>query len=144
MLESAIQSWPSTLEEFWTWHVEAACRQVDSSLFYSPEGERGPTRLRRERAAKQVCARCDVRELCAAYALANREPYGTWGGMSERDRRAAWQRTDFRDALRSYRTALAAWEARTQALRGRTAARAQAALLAQLRHAARARRRAAN
>lgn len=137
MTRLAIQSWPSSLEEFWTWHEEAACRQVDSSLFYSPEGERGPTRLRRERAAKQVCAGCEVRELCAAYALANREPYGTWGGMSERDRREAWQHTDDRQALLSYRTALAAWEARTEAVRGLAAARAHAALVTDLRRARR-------
>ena len=50
-------------------------------------------------------------ELCAAYALANREPYGTWGGLSEHDRRELVRRVDPRLALVRYRTALAAWEA---------------------------------
>ena len=90
--QDAVQAWPSTLEEFWTWHMEAACRQVDTTLFYSPEGEL---------------------ELCAAYAIATREPYGTWGGLSENDRREHVRRSDPRiDQLR-YRNALAAWERRT-------------------------------
>jgi len=75
-----MQSWPATLMEFWSWHVEAACGAVDISLFYSPEGERGPRKARRERAAKEICARCKVAEVCAAFAVATREPYGTWGG----------------------------------------------------------------
>jgi len=108
--EVPVQTWPSTLEEFWAWHMEAACRQVDTSLFYSPEGERGPRKERREAAAKQVCGSCKVVELCAAYAIATREPYGTWGGLSENDRREHIRRSDSRmDQLR-YRGALAAWE----------------------------------
>jgi WhiB family redox-sensing transcriptional regulator len=102
--------WPARIEEFWSWHADAACREADSSLFYSPDGERGPTKERRERAAKAVCAGCGVRQLCAAYALANREPYGTWGGMSENDRRELWRKVKPREALRAYREALAAWE----------------------------------
>jgi len=65
-----MQSWPATLMEFWSWHVEAACGAVDISLFYSPEGERGPRKARRERAAKEICARCKVAEVCAAFAVA--------------------------------------------------------------------------
>jgi len=75
-----MQNWPATLVEFWSWHMEAACGAVDISLFYSPEGERGPRKARRERAAKQICARCKVADVCAAFAVATREPYGTWGG----------------------------------------------------------------
>jgi len=51
-----------------------------------------------------------VRELCAAYAVATREPYGTWGGLSENDRRELIRRVDPRLAQVHYRTALAAWE----------------------------------
>ena len=39
------------------------------------------------RDAKQVCRGCDVREECLAYALANDEKFGIWGGLSERERR---------------------------------------------------------
>jgi WhiB family redox-sensing transcriptional regulator len=102
--------WPATLEEFWSWHMSAACRQVDTTLFYSPEGERGPRKERREAAAKQVCGSCQVVEVCAAYAVASREPYGTWGGLSETDRRELVRRIDPRLAQLRYRTALSAWE----------------------------------
>jgi WhiB family transcriptional regulator, redox-sensing transcriptional regulator len=105
-----VRAWPATLEEFWSWHMEAACRQVDTSLFYSPEGERGPRKERREAAAKQVCGSCRVVELCAAYAVATREPYGTWGGLSESDRRELVRRVEPRLAQLRYRTALASWE----------------------------------
>ena len=110
MSESPAQAWPATLEEFWSWHVQAACRQMDTTLFYSPEGERGPRKERREAAAKQVCATCKVKELCAAYAIATREPYGTWGGLSEHDRRELLREMDPRMAQLRYRAALAAWE----------------------------------
>jgi WhiB family transcriptional regulator, redox-sensing transcriptional regulator len=111
--EAAAHSWPTTLEEFWTWHMDAACRQVDTTLFYSPEGERGPRKARRERAAKEICATCKVVEVCAAYAIASREPYGTWGGLSENDRRELWRSTDPRGAQLRYRLALADWERQT-------------------------------
>ena len=58
----------------------------DGSLFFHPEGERGPSRVAREEAAKQVCARCPVVDPCRAHALSAREPYGVWGGMSESER----------------------------------------------------------
>jgi WhiB family transcriptional regulator, redox-sensing transcriptional regulator len=108
--EAPVKAWPSTLEEFWSWHMEAACRQVDTALFYSPEGERGPRKERREAAAKQVCGTCKVMEVCAAYALATREPYGTWGGLSEHDRRERLRHMDPRLAQLRYRSALATWE----------------------------------
>ena len=108
-----MQRWPATLMEFWSWHVEAACGAVDISLFYSPEGERGPRKRRRERAAKEICAGCKVAEVCAAFAVATREPHDTWGGLSEGDRRKLWRRTDQATAQLGYRRALAAWERRS-------------------------------
>lgn len=59
---------------------------VDSSLFFHPEGERGAARSARETSAKEVCMRCPVRAECAAHALAVREPYGVWGGLTEDER----------------------------------------------------------
>jgi WhiB family redox-sensing transcriptional regulator len=104
--------WPATLDDHWTWHEAAACRDLDSAVFYSPEGERGPRKRRRERTAKAVCAVCPVLEVCAAYAIANREPYGTWGGMSENERRELLPGVDDRAALLDYRRALDRWEQR--------------------------------
>jgi WhiB family transcriptional regulator, redox-sensing transcriptional regulator len=84
----------TALEELatWAWRLEAACGGLPSSVFYSPDGERGAARRRRERAAKAICAGCRVREQCAAYALAYRERYGVWGGLSEHERAMIWDR----------------------------------------------------
>jgi WhiB family redox-sensing transcriptional regulator len=77
---------------FWAWRLEAACGGLPSSVFFSPDGERGAARRRRERAAKLVCAGCRVRERCADYALSHRERYGVWGGLSEHERAMIWDR----------------------------------------------------
>ncbi|MGI0133722.1 MAG: WhiB family transcriptional regulator [Candidatus Micrarchaeaceae archaeon] len=37
--------------------------------------------------AKAICGGCVVREACLDYALSRREGSGTWGGMSEWERR---------------------------------------------------------
>ena len=105
-------SWPASRNEFWSWQVRGACRAVGPSLFYSPEGERGPRKRRRESSAKAICATCEVAEVCAAYALAWREPYGTWGGLSEADREARYPGLDPAQAGADYRSALAAWQRR--------------------------------
>jgi WhiB family transcriptional regulator, redox-sensing transcriptional regulator len=109
---AATPSWPESQAGFWSWQMEAACRAVSPSLFYSPEGERGARKAVRERAAKAVCASCEVVEVCAAYAIACREPYGTWGGLSERDRETAYPRVDPVQAQAAYRRALAIWQER--------------------------------
>jgi WhiB family redox-sensing transcriptional regulator len=74
------------LAAFWSWRLYAACRSVDTELFYSPEGERGLARTVRERAAKAICATCPVKAPCAAYALQHHERYGVWGGLTESER----------------------------------------------------------
>jgi hypothetical protein len=38
--------------------------------------------------ARQVCARCPVRQQCLDYAITSQISYGVWGGLAERDRRA--------------------------------------------------------
>ncbi|WBB63685.1 WhiB family transcriptional regulator [Streptomyces sp. WMMC500] len=77
---------PGPNADLWDWQLVAACRGVDSSLFFHPEGERGAARSAREASAKEVCMRCPVRAECAAHALAVREPYGVWGGLTEDER----------------------------------------------------------
>ncbi|AUH41089.1 WhiB family transcriptional regulator [Streptomyces sp. CMB-StM0423] len=77
---------PGPNADLWDWQLIAACRGVDSSLFFHPEGERGAARSAREASAKEVCMRCPVRAECAAHALAVREPYGVWGGLTEDER----------------------------------------------------------
>jgi WhiB family redox-sensing transcriptional regulator len=77
---------PGPNADLWDWQLVAACRGVDSSLFFHPEGERGAARSAREASAKEVCMRCPVRAECATHALAVREPYGVWGGLTEDER----------------------------------------------------------
>ena len=87
---------PLGLQAWWSWRTQAACRTADSALFFSAEGEGHRERHRRERRAKRICASCPVRVPCRTYAVAYREPYGIWGGLSERERAAIWAALDSR------------------------------------------------
>lgn len=69
------------------WQEAAACRTADSSVFFHPAGERGNQHDAREAAAKRICAECPVMAECGQAALARREQYGVWGGMTEDERR---------------------------------------------------------
>lgn len=71
-----------------SWHHKGRCTDADDTLFYHPEDERGSTRRARADAAKAICRKCPVRQICREQSLANREAHGTWGGLSE-DERAA-------------------------------------------------------
>lgn len=66
---------------------DGACRQNDPELFHHPSAERGISRSRREMAAKAICNVCPVIEECREYAIEHNESYGTWGGLSESDRK---------------------------------------------------------
>ena len=85
-----IRRLPGPNTDVWDWQLQGACRGLDSSLFFHPEGERGPSRRNRESAAKAVCERYPVVAACALHALAVREPYGVWGGLSEDEREALY------------------------------------------------------
>lgn len=83
-----VRQLPAPREGDWDWVTRAACRGADTAIFYHPENERGPSRTRRQQRAKAVCARCPVAEKCLRWALAAREPYGVWGGLSAEEREA--------------------------------------------------------
>jgi len=70
----------------WEWQLQGSCRETDAALFFHPERERGPSRRRRDAAAKAVCRRCPVVQQCRAHALATPEAYGVWGGLTEEER----------------------------------------------------------
>jgi len=59
---------------------------MDVEIFYHPAGERLSEKTARINWAKQICCRCAVINECALWALKTREPYGIWGGMSEKER----------------------------------------------------------
>ncbi|MFD8565500.1 WhiB family transcriptional regulator [Streptomyces sp. NPDC059639] len=72
--------------DLWDWQRSAACRGMDSSVFYSPAGERGRQRREREERARHICEGCPVLQECARMALVTKEAYGVWGGLSEAER----------------------------------------------------------
>lgn len=72
----------------WGWQAEAACRGMDSSVFFSPSDERGQARRDRELRAQAVCRACPVRTACEVFAVATGQPYGVWGGLTEHQRMA--------------------------------------------------------
>ncbi|MFE1520837.1 WhiB family transcriptional regulator [[Kitasatospora] papulosa] len=74
------------LAEVWAWQESAACRGLDSSVFYSPSGERKGARQRRAQRAQRICFSCAVRAQCAEFAFSHGETHGVWGGLSERER----------------------------------------------------------
>jgi len=67
------------------WKEQAACRTLDTSLFF-PDSEADAA------AAKEVCARCPVREACLEFALTTRQHDGIWGGLTENERRRVRRR----------------------------------------------------
>jgi WhiB family transcriptional regulator, redox-sensing transcriptional regulator len=68
-----------------TWQDKALCAEIDPEMFFPEKG--GGTGL-----AKKICARCEVRAECLAFALANcataEDPgwWGVWGGTSAQER----------------------------------------------------------
>lgn len=48
------------------WTASALCAQVDPEVWFPEKGEKNAD-------AKRICARCEVREQCLAYAIAHGE-----------------------------------------------------------------------
>ncbi|HWC78872.1 MAG TPA: WhiB family transcriptional regulator [Pseudonocardiaceae bacterium] len=80
---------PTAVSENWDWQLRAACRDLDTAQFFHPDRERGLRREERDAKAKQVCHSCPVIVECRRHALATHEPYGVWGGMTEKERQVA-------------------------------------------------------
>lgn len=62
------------------WHLQAACRGMDSDLFFPPAGSDA-------RDARAVCATCPVQRECLVWAVENNPHFGVWGGTTLMDRR---------------------------------------------------------
>lgn len=89
---------PGPNADLWDWQLHGACREHDTEEFFHPQGERGAARRNRIIAAKKICASCPVVAACRTHALAVREPYGVWGGLSEDDRTAHYNRQKAEEA----------------------------------------------
>ena len=62
------------------WTAYGACRSTSpDDLFVEGAAQRS---------AREVCSGCTVRLDCLVDALDNQVPFGVWGGMTERERRA--------------------------------------------------------
>lgn len=62
------------------WQDRAACRGLDTELFFPKRGELAGVAL-------ATCGECPVRQPCLDHALGFAERFGIWGGTSERQRR---------------------------------------------------------
>ncbi|MCY4668978.1 MAG: WhiB family transcriptional regulator [Rhodococcus sp.] len=62
------------------WLTLAACRGMDSAIFFPEEGRPADPR------ARQTCAICPVSDNCMNAALDNSERFGIWAGTSHEDR----------------------------------------------------------
>ena len=71
------------------WQLKALCRGNHAYLFFPPSTfERKEDRERRETKAKAICGVCPVKAECYQHAVAIREPFGIWGGLTEVERRS--------------------------------------------------------
>ena len=71
------------------WREHAACLAYPAVVFFGVDDAEAPAERRaREEQAKRICFTCSVRQECLEYALATKEPYGIWGGLTEIERRA--------------------------------------------------------
>ncbi len=46
---------PVPITEIWDWQLRAACRDIDTTVFFHPASERGAAKDARDARAKRVC-----------------------------------------------------------------------------------------
>jgi WhiB family transcriptional regulator, redox-sensing transcriptional regulator len=85
-----VRSVPAASYDRASWRESAACRQVDTELFF-PIGSTG-TAVAEIQRAKSVCANCPVRQPCLTFALVTNQEFGIWGGCDEDERRLMHRR----------------------------------------------------
>lgn len=64
------------------WTEKAACKGQPADMFFPPP-DSGPNG---GKAAKALCASCDVRPECLAFALRTGQEHGVWGGLTPGER----------------------------------------------------------
>lgn len=62
------------------WAVRAACAAKEPDALFVRGAE--------QKSVRQLCLTCPVRLQCLTEALSSEEPFGVWGGLTERERRA--------------------------------------------------------
>ncbi len=66
-------------DDRYMWQEDGACRGVEPEVFF-PVSEDDAWR------AKELCGVCSVKAECLVFSLQNRERYGVWGGVTEKER----------------------------------------------------------
>jgi WhiB family redox-sensing transcriptional regulator len=61
------------------WIEKGRCAEVDPELWFPPKGYS-------DKEAKAICAECEIRERCLAYAIEADEEHGVWGGLNRAER----------------------------------------------------------
>lgn len=74
------------------WREHTNCRGTAPAVFFHPDGERGAERVTREATAKRICHACPVKVECLDEAFIAPHNYGTWGEMTETERRKVTNR----------------------------------------------------
>lgn len=67
------------------WTDDAACREVDTAVFFAVDGVTQNLALR-------ICSTCPVVGDCRSRAMTDKVQYGTWGGTTEQERRRVLRR----------------------------------------------------
>jgi len=67
-----------------SWRTSALCLAADPVLFHPDKGQ--PTSP-----AQRLCRQCPVQPDCLDYALATRQQFGVWGGLSTTQRQPLLQ-----------------------------------------------------
>lgn len=62
------------------WHDRGLCRMHHPDIFFEQDYEDQ---------AVAICAMCPVKAECLTWAIETKQEYGTWGGLTERERRKA-------------------------------------------------------
>jgi WhiB family redox-sensing transcriptional regulator len=57
------------------------CQETDPEAWFLDKSDVGTSRQ-----AKELCKECPVIAECGAFAVANQEQFGIWGGMTPRER----------------------------------------------------------
>jgi WhiB family transcriptional regulator, redox-sensing transcriptional regulator len=68
------------------WYDRAACKKLDTRLFFSSDDEKTEMRRRREAQAKKICSQCTVIDECLQAGI-NED--GIWGGLTRSERQGA-------------------------------------------------------
>ena len=76
-----------------SWTRDSLCQEYPPSWWFPARGESSS-------AAKEVCARCSVREECLSLALGEQIGEGIWGGLAPAERRQL-RRDRVRKTIRS-------------------------------------------